>query len=134
MLAQVHGTQSRASRPIGLARGYALPVWATPDTMVLCSSYSGNTEETLGVYEATRQASSVVVEAAAAMARRGGEATPTTRPGAATRVRSSPSDAAGDASHDAASPSVAITAPAAANAIARRAGCTRLPRTIPDTA
>jgi glucose/mannose-6-phosphate isomerase len=42
----------RASRPIVLARGYALPAWTTPDTMVLCSSYSGNTEETLAVYEA----------------------------------------------------------------------------------
>jgi glucose/mannose-6-phosphate isomerase len=42
----------RASRPIMLARRYALPPWTTPDTMVLCSSYSGNTEETLAVYEA----------------------------------------------------------------------------------
>ena len=42
----------RASRPIVLARGYALPAWTTPDTTVLCTSYSGNTEETLGVYEA----------------------------------------------------------------------------------
>jgi glucose/mannose-6-phosphate isomerase len=42
----------RASRPIVLARDYALPAWATPDTTVLCSSYSGNTEETLAVYEA----------------------------------------------------------------------------------
>jgi glucose/mannose-6-phosphate isomerase len=42
----------RASRPIVLARGYALPPWATPDTTVLCSSYSGNTEETLAVYDA----------------------------------------------------------------------------------
>jgi glucose/mannose-6-phosphate isomerase len=42
----------RASRPIMLARGYALPAWTTPDTTVLCSSYSGNTEETLAVYEA----------------------------------------------------------------------------------
>jgi glucose/mannose-6-phosphate isomerase len=42
----------RASRPIMLARGYALPPWTTPDTVVLCSSYSGNTEETLAVYEA----------------------------------------------------------------------------------
>jgi len=42
----------RASRPIMLARDYALPAWATPDTMVLCASYSGNTEETLAVYEA----------------------------------------------------------------------------------
>jgi glucose/mannose-6-phosphate isomerase len=42
----------RASRPIVLARGYALPAWTTPDTTVLCVSYSGNTEETLAVYEA----------------------------------------------------------------------------------
>jgi glucose/mannose-6-phosphate isomerase len=42
----------RASRPIGAARSYGLPSWATPDTTVLCSSYSGNTEETLAVYEA----------------------------------------------------------------------------------
>jgi len=42
----------RASRPIVLARGYELPAWTMPDAMVLCSSYSGNTEETLAVYEA----------------------------------------------------------------------------------
>jgi glucose/mannose-6-phosphate isomerase len=42
----------RASRPIMLARGYALPAWTTPDSTVLCSSYSGNTEETLAAYEA----------------------------------------------------------------------------------
>ncbi len=42
----------RASRPIVLARGYALPAWTTPDTTVLCASYSGQTEETLAVYEA----------------------------------------------------------------------------------
>jgi glucose/mannose-6-phosphate isomerase len=41
-----------ASRPIMIARGYALPAWTTPDTTVLCSSYSGNTEETLAAYEA----------------------------------------------------------------------------------
>jgi glucose/mannose-6-phosphate isomerase len=42
----------RASRPLGLARHYELPAWTTPDTMVLCSSYSGDTEETLACYEA----------------------------------------------------------------------------------
>ncbi len=42
----------RASRPIMIARGYALPAWTTPDTMVLCASYSGDTEETLAAYEA----------------------------------------------------------------------------------
>jgi glucose/mannose-6-phosphate isomerase len=42
----------QASRPIGVARGYGIPSWATPDTTVLCSSYSGNTEETLAAFEA----------------------------------------------------------------------------------
>jgi glucose/mannose-6-phosphate isomerase len=42
----------RAIRPIVVARGYGLPSWTTPETMVLCSSYSGNTEETLAAYEA----------------------------------------------------------------------------------
>jgi glucose/mannose-6-phosphate isomerase len=42
----------RASRPIVLARGYALPAWTTPDTAILCASYSGDTEETLAIYDA----------------------------------------------------------------------------------
>jgi glucose/mannose-6-phosphate isomerase len=42
----------RASRPIVVSRGYELPPWTTPDTMVLCCSYSGDTEETLACYEA----------------------------------------------------------------------------------
>jgi glucose/mannose-6-phosphate isomerase len=42
----------RASRPIVMARGYALPAWTTPDTTVLCASYSGDTEETLATFEA----------------------------------------------------------------------------------
>jgi glucose/mannose-6-phosphate isomerase len=42
----------RASRPMVMARDYALPAWTTPDTTVLCSSYSGNTEETLAIYDA----------------------------------------------------------------------------------
>jgi len=40
-----------ASRPIFVTRAYGLPPWTTPDTMVLCASYSGNTEETLACYE-----------------------------------------------------------------------------------
>jgi glucose/mannose-6-phosphate isomerase len=42
----------RCSRPIVLSRDYGLPPWTTPDTTVLCTSYSGNTEETLAAYEA----------------------------------------------------------------------------------
>jgi glucose/mannose-6-phosphate isomerase len=41
----------QASRPILAARGYGLPSWTTPDTTVLCASYSGNTEETLACFE-----------------------------------------------------------------------------------
>src|SRR3954471_20074810 len=37
----------RARRPIVVADGYGLPPWAGPDVLVLCSSYSGSTEETL---------------------------------------------------------------------------------------
>jgi glucose/mannose-6-phosphate isomerase len=40
-----------ASRPIFVTRAYGLPTWTTPDTMVLCASYSGETEETLACYE-----------------------------------------------------------------------------------
>jgi len=41
----------QASRPIIPARGYGLPPWTTPDTTVLCASYSGQTEETLACFE-----------------------------------------------------------------------------------
>jgi len=40
-----------ASRPIFVTRAYGLPPWTTPDMMVLCASYSGETEETLACYE-----------------------------------------------------------------------------------
>ena len=42
----------RATRPIAVSRSYELPGWTTADTMVLCASYSGDTEETLACYEA----------------------------------------------------------------------------------
>ncbi len=42
----------RATRPLLTVRGYALPSWATPEWTVLCSSYSGATEETLACFEA----------------------------------------------------------------------------------
>src|SRR3954471_9300201 len=41
-----------ASRPLITARAYGLPSWTTKETTVVCASYSGNTEETLGCYEA----------------------------------------------------------------------------------
>lgn len=42
----------RASRPILSSCAYGLPAWTTPDTTVLCASYSGDAEETLAAYEA----------------------------------------------------------------------------------
>jgi glucose/mannose-6-phosphate isomerase len=42
----------RATRPITTVRGYALESWRGPDSLVLCASYSGNTEETLACFEA----------------------------------------------------------------------------------
>jgi glucose/mannose-6-phosphate isomerase len=42
----------RATRPIRTARGYGLDPWVGDDTFVLCSSYSGDTEETLACFEA----------------------------------------------------------------------------------
>src|SRR6201999_3498690 len=42
---------ARLRRPLTVADGYALPAWAGPETLVLCSSYSGSTEETLAAYD-----------------------------------------------------------------------------------
>ncbi|HVC07592.1 MAG TPA: bifunctional phosphoglucose/phosphomannose isomerase [Solirubrobacterales bacterium] len=42
----------RLTRPLLTIRGYELPSWATPEWAVLCSSYSGNTEETLACFAA----------------------------------------------------------------------------------
>jgi glucose/mannose-6-phosphate isomerase len=42
----------RLTGPMITVRGYALPSWATPEWTVLCSSYSGKTEETLACLEA----------------------------------------------------------------------------------
>ena len=42
----------RLTGPLLTVRGYALPSWATPEWAVLCSSYSGGTEETLACFEA----------------------------------------------------------------------------------
>jgi len=46
----------RATRPLCTVRAYAPDPWLTPDTLVLCSSYSGNTDETLACFEAAGEA------------------------------------------------------------------------------
>jgi glucose/mannose-6-phosphate isomerase len=40
------------TKQMAVVRGYGLPSWATPEWTVLCSSYSGETEETLACFEA----------------------------------------------------------------------------------
>ncbi len=42
----------RATRPVTTVRAYGLEPWTPPDTLVLCASYSGQTEETLACFEA----------------------------------------------------------------------------------
>ncbi|MCB0874740.1 MAG: bifunctional phosphoglucose/phosphomannose isomerase [Solirubrobacterales bacterium] len=43
---------SRLCKPLDVVRGYGVPSWTPPDRAIFCSSYSGNTEETLGCYAA----------------------------------------------------------------------------------
>jgi glucose/mannose-6-phosphate isomerase len=42
---------ARLERPFLVADGYTLPSWVGPGQLVLCASYSGNTEETLAAYD-----------------------------------------------------------------------------------
>jgi glucose/mannose-6-phosphate isomerase len=42
----------RATRPISVVRGYAIEPWTPPEALVLCSSYSGETDEVLACFEA----------------------------------------------------------------------------------
>jgi glucose/mannose-6-phosphate isomerase len=42
----------RATRPIRTVRTYGLEPWADADCLVLCASYSGDTEETLACFDA----------------------------------------------------------------------------------
>jgi glucose/mannose-6-phosphate isomerase len=48
----VAALSDRLTKPMLVARGYELPAWAPAGSAVLCSSYSGNTEETLACYAA----------------------------------------------------------------------------------
>jgi glucose/mannose-6-phosphate isomerase len=62
----------RLARPLVVADGYALPGWAGPSTLVLCSSYSGSTEETLSCYDdaASRGAPRIVATTGGPLAER----------------------------------------------------------------
>lgn len=43
---------SRLGKPLDVVRAYGVPPWTSPDRAIFCSSYSGNTEETIGCYAA----------------------------------------------------------------------------------
>ncbi len=45
----------RLTRPLATVRAAALPSWATAEWTVLCSSYSGETEETLSCFAAAKE-------------------------------------------------------------------------------
>jgi glucose/mannose-6-phosphate isomerase len=53
----------RLRRPLVGADGYDLPPWVGEGVLVLCSSYSGGTEETLSCYEQARHRGAAVVAA-----------------------------------------------------------------------
>src|SRR5690606_8781737 len=47
--------------PIAVNRDYRIPAYVGPSTLVVASSYSGNTEETLEAYDAARWAGAQLV-------------------------------------------------------------------------
>jgi glucose/mannose-6-phosphate isomerase len=63
---------SRLRRPLAIADDYTLPGWVGPETLVLCSSYSGTTEETLAAYDdaAERRAPRLVATTGGPLAER----------------------------------------------------------------
>src|SRR5688572_1856067 len=65
-----------ATIPVFVQRDYGLPLFARgAETLVICSSHSGNTEETLDAFEAARQAGCriIVVSTGGELARRARE-------------------------------------------------------------
>jgi glucose/mannose-6-phosphate isomerase len=53
----------RLERPMATVRGYLLPSWVDQNWAVLCSSYSGDTEETLACFERAEAAGARVLVA-----------------------------------------------------------------------
>ena len=52
---------AQAKPPVFVHKGYDAPAWAGSGTLAICSSYSGNTEETLQAAEGLHAAGAVVV-------------------------------------------------------------------------
>jgi glucose/mannose-6-phosphate isomerase len=51
----------RARRSLTVVGGYTLPGWVGPESVVLCASYSGGTEETLACYDHARELGARIV-------------------------------------------------------------------------
>ena len=47
--------------PFVVNRGYDLPAWANSSTLIICSSYSGNTEETISILEEAKSLGAKVI-------------------------------------------------------------------------
>lgn len=47
--------KERCNKPITIIKNYAIPAWANEHTLVICVSYSGNTEETLTCFDQAHQ-------------------------------------------------------------------------------
>jgi glucose/mannose-6-phosphate isomerase len=47
--------------PVSVVKGYQTPLWANKHTLAICSSYSGNTEETLQAFEQLYAAGAKIV-------------------------------------------------------------------------
>ena len=58
--------------PVTVVKGYKLPAWVGPNTLVLCASYSGNTQETLACFDdaVERKARIVAIATGGALAER----------------------------------------------------------------
>jgi len=58
--------------PVTVVKGYKLPAWTGPNTLVFCASYSGNTEETLACFDdaVERKARIVAIATGGALAER----------------------------------------------------------------
>ena len=64
------------SRPLRVVRDYELAPWASPENLILCMSYSGNTEETLACFDGAEAlgAERVVATTGGALAEKAREA------------------------------------------------------------
>lgn len=53
--------QQESLIPISIHKNYDLPHWVNEKTLVICLSYSGNTEETLSCFEAARKKNAPII-------------------------------------------------------------------------